>query len=89
MSPGDPVVVETADDYHVYTFERTRVVTPEQTEVLAAVPDDPSAEPAQAWMVITACHPKFSAAERLIGYALLDRTVPREAGPPAELSGDR
>jgi hypothetical protein len=24
--------------------------------------------------VITACHPKFSAAERLIGYALLDRS---------------
>lgn len=47
MSPGDPVVVET-DDYHAYTFGRTRVVTPEQTEVLAAVPDDPSAEPTQA-----------------------------------------
>lgn len=85
MQMGDPVVVETPDGWYVYTLERRRIVFPNQTEVLAPVPDQPGAEPEEAWMVLTACHPKFSAAERMIGYALLDRFVPRADGPPAEI----
>ena len=65
------------------------MVYPWETEVLAPVPDRPGAEPTEAWMVLTACHPKFSAQQRLIGYALLDRTVPRAEGPPPELQEDR
>lgn len=89
MRPGDPVVVETAAGWSVYRLERHRVVYPSETEVLAPVPDRPGAEPTEAWMVLTACHPKFSAQQRLIGYALLDRTVPRAEGPPPELQEDR
>lgn len=85
VRPGDPVVVETADGWAVYVMQRHRVVGPDQTEVVAAVPDRPGAEPTRAWMVLTACHPRFSAEQRLVGYALLDRVVPRSEGPPAEL----
>lgn len=85
LQPGDPVVVETTEGWSVYLMQRHRVVLPHQVEVVAAVPDQPGVEPTEAWMVLTACHPRFSAEQRLIGYALLDRTVPRADGPPPEL----
>lgn len=87
MQQGDPVVVETEEGWFIYTFERQRVVFPHQTEVIAPVPDEDGVEPTEAWMVLTACHPKFSAAQRLIGYAAYDRFEAREDGLPAELGG--
>lgn len=87
MQAGDAVVVEMPDGWFVYTFERQRIVLPHQTEVIAPVPDEVDEEPTEAWMVLTACHPKYSAAERLIGYASYDRFVPREDGVPDELEG--
>lgn len=85
LTPGDPVVVETAEAYHVYTFRRHRVVTPEDTTVLAPAPDQPDVPATEASMVLTTCHPVFSARQRLIGNAVLDRSVDRSAGPPPEL----
>lgn len=87
MRAGDPVVVEMAEGWFVYTFERQRVVWPDQTEVIAPVPDEQGAQPAEAWMVLTACHPKYSAEQRLIGYASYDRFVARDEGLPTELGG--
>lgn len=89
MEPGDPVVVETEAGYHVYRLERLEVVEPSRWQVLAPVPDHPDATPTEASMVLTACHPRFSAAERLIGYAVLDRSVPRSEGPPPELDAEQ
>ncbi len=88
MKAGDPIVVETAAGYHVYSFEKLEVVEPSRWEVLAPVPGAPEAEASRASMVLTACHPKFSAAERLVGYAVLDRSVPRSQGAPPELLAD-
>lgn len=87
LRAGDPIVVETKDDYFIYRFERTEIVTPYQTEVIADVPGDPTAKATQAWMVMTGCHPKFSAAERIVALNSLDYTQPRSAGLPAELGG--
>lgn len=88
VKPNDPVVVETAEGWFVYAMDRHRIVNPWDTQVVAAVPDRSGVEPTQAWMVLTACHPKFSAAQRIVGYAVLDRVVPRDEGPPPELTGD-
>lgn len=88
MSQGDPIVVETRDNYHVYLLEELEVVDPGRWQVLAPTPGDPEAVPDEARMVLTACHPKFSAQERLIGHAVLDRSVSRSAGPPPELQDD-
>ncbi|PZU43080.1 MAG: class E sortase [Arsenicicoccus sp.] len=85
LQPGDPVVVETQEGWFVYALDRTQVIAPTQTEVIAAVPGDPAAEPTKAWMVLTACHPKFSAAQRIAAFALLDRFVPRADGAPPEV----
>ncbi len=87
LQPGDPIVVETKDDYFVYRFERTQIVTPFQTEVIADVPGDPEAEATERWMVMTACHPKFSAAQRIVAFNAFDYEQPRSRGLPAELGG--
>ncbi|CAN5430853.1 hypothetical protein BH23ACT6_BH23ACT6_17680 [soil metagenome] len=87
LRPGDPIIVETEDTYFVYRFERTQIVTPFQTEVIADVPGEPEAEATEKWMVMTACHPKFSAAERIVAFNSLDYEQPRSQGPPAEMVG--
>lgn len=84
LRPGDAIVVETAAGWSVYRYQRHRIVTPDQTEVLAPVPDRPGVAPTQAWMTLVACHPPFSARERYVGYALLERFVPRDEGPPTD-----
>ena len=84
LVPGDPIVVETRAGWSVYRYVRHRIVGPAQTEVVAAVPDRPGRTATGAWMTLIACHPPFSARERYVGYALLDRFVPRAAGPPPE-----
>jgi sortase A len=88
LEPGDPIVVETDDAYFVYVFDRHRIVTPDKTEVVASVPDDASWEqkPEEAWMVLTTCHPRYSAEQRLIAYASLDRRVDRSSGVPPEIA---
>ena len=86
LRPGDPIVVETTTGWSVYRFVRHRIVAPSATEVVAPVPDRPGVRPRQAWMTLIACHPPFSARQRYVGYALLDRTVARVAGPPPELA---
>ncbi|WP_168581483.1 class E sortase [Gephyromycinifex aptenodytis] len=88
LQPGDPIIVETAPGWSVYRFVRHQIVEPGATQVLAPVPDQPGAQPTQAWMTLVACHPPFSARLRYVGYALLERQVPRSQGPPAELSAD-
>jgi len=35
---------------------------------------------------MTSCNPRFSTAERIIAYAVLDAWYPRAGGPPAEIS---
>lgn len=87
LRPGDPIVVETRTDYYVYRLRELRIVQPHQREVVAPVPGRPGEQPRQRWMVMTACHPKFSAAERIVALSRLEHSQPRSAGPPTELSG--
>lgn len=96
LTPGDEIIVETAETYFVYAVREHRVVVPSETGVLAPVPDRPGATATEASMVLTTCHPRFSARERLVAYAVLVRSVPRSQGPPAGVtvaagsqSGDR
>lgn len=86
LSPGDLIIVETKDEYFVYRFECTEIVTPFHTEVIADVPKDPGAEVTERSMVMTACHPKFRAAQRKVAFNSFDYAQPRCDGPPAEMS---
>lgn len=79
LKKGDFAVVETTDGWSIYRYQRSRIVAPDDVEVIAPVPDAPGVKPTEAWMTMVACHPKFSAAQRYIGYLKLERFVPRTA----------
>ena len=94
------MTVRTRDGEFVYRVTGSRVVRPDQSEVLANTEDDR--------LTLTTCHPRYSARQRLIVIAALvgppakadapvhapeARTVDRPATPTDEggssLSGDR
>ena len=91
LLPGDPIVVETADGWYEYRVlgdpatgdlsvavdgvPGRRIVDPTDIAVIAPVPGQPGSAPAGSYLTLTTCHPKYSAAERLIVHAVL-------AGPP-------
>ncbi|MEH1164805.1 class E sortase [Micromonospora sp. CPCC 205539] len=87
LDDGDPIVVESKDDWYVYRVSQTRIVKPTQVEVVAAVPGEPNEKPTKRMLTLTTCNPKFDNYQRLIIHAELDRTQPKSAGRPAELGG--
>jgi sortase A len=83
LRPGDTIVVETADSYSVYAVKRHVIVTPTDVAVIAPVPERPGVRPTGSWMTLTACHPKYSAAQRYVVFAKLVGTYPHDQGVPA------
>lgn len=84
---GDPLVVQTEDTWYVYTVTETRIVRPDQTEVIAPVPGDPEAVPTERMMTLTTCHPMYSARQRYIVHAKLAYWLPTSEGTPPEIAG--
>jgi sortase A len=64
----DPITVEMPYATFTYRVERTRIVRPDALWVLRRVGHDR--------LVLSACHPLFSAAQRIVVFARLVRTVP-------------
>lgn len=83
LQTGDVIVVETKTSYIVYAVDRHVIVTPDQVEVIAPVPQHPGVRPDQAWLTMTACHPRFSATQRYVVFAMLVKIIPRASGLPA------
>ena len=84
IRPGDAIVVETTEAYSVYRAVRSEIVPPTDVQVLAPVPEQPGADPTEAWLTLTSCEPKYGSTNRFIVFAKLDRTVPRDQGPPTD-----
>jgi sortase A len=70
MGRGDRVIVAMPYGRFTYVVTGSRVVAPSQVAVLAR------AAGAER-LVLTACHPLFSAAQRLVVTARLQRATPR------------
>ncbi|TWH67557.1 sortase A [Micromonospora olivasterospora] len=85
LHPGDAIVVEGKTEWYVYKVYKSRIVRPNQVEVVAPVPMEPGAKPKQRLLTLTTCNPKFDNYQRLIVHAELDRTQPKASGRPAEL----
>lgn len=66
LERGDEVVVEMPYGRFVYRVERQQIVEPTATWVTRRVGHDR--------LVLTACHPKYSAAQRIVIFAQLVRT---------------
>lgn len=87
LNDGDVIVAEDRDNWYIYRVTRNHIVKPSEVSVVAPVPGDAGAEPTDAMLTLTTCHPKFDNYERLIIHAKLDRTQAKSAGRPAELGG--
>jgi sortase A len=72
LAPGDDILVSTAKGSFTYKVASTRVVRPDQVEVL-----DPTPSPT---LTLTTCNPKYSAKERLVVVSAL---APGQAAGPA------
>jgi len=83
LQKGDVIVIETKASYVVYAVDGHVIVTPDKVEVIAPVPQRPGVKPTEAWMTLTACHPKYSARYRYIVFAKLVKIIPRASGLPA------
>ena len=83
LRPGDLVVIETRTAYSVYAVKRHQIEAPTDVQVVAPVPEKPGLKPTERWMTMTACHPKYSAAQRYVVFAQLVKTYPHDDGLPA------
>lgn len=76
---GDRIVVELPYGTFTYTMERQRIVKPSEVSVLDTVGYDQ--------LVLSACHPLFSSAERIVVFARLTGAVGRGSGRGRPLAG--
>jgi sortase A len=68
LEPGDEIIVTTAAGRFVYRVRETLIVEPSDYHVVA------TSDPTIAELTLTSCHPKWSAAQRIIIHANLDPT---------------
>lgn len=64
-------------------IEGRHITKPSAYQVISPVPGDEAADPTQPLLTLTTCHPKFSAAERMIIHAYLDGQPLTKAQYPA------
>jgi len=83
---GDSIIVETQDGWYKYIYRGTQYVRPTGVDVIEPVPTFPGVAATDRVITMTSCHPKFSAAERIIAYGVFDSWYPRAGGAPTEIS---
>ena len=84
LEPGDPITIEMPYATFTYRVQRTRIVAPDAVKVLRDVGYDR--------LVLSACHPLFSAAQRIVVVSRLTSVVPLGAaklGQGSEFGRDR
>lgn len=83
LDRGDKILIDTRDRQYVYKVTGREIVKPSATEVTAPVPHHPRRRPTERLITLTTCHPKYSAAKRMIIFGELAAALPRvsAAGP--------
>jgi sortase A len=82
LKPGDRITLEMPYATFTYRVQRTRIVAPDAVSVLRDAGYDR--------LVLSACHPLFSAAQRIVVVSRLTRVVPlraARAGQGSEFAG--
>jgi sortase A len=77
---GDRILIDTRTKQFVYQVIGQKIVLPSQVDVTAPVPFHPKTRPTQRLITLTTCHPKYSAARRLIIFGRLVESLPRVKG---------
>ncbi len=85
LQTGDHIYVETVDGWFRYVYRNSEYVLPTQVEVLAPLPQFGEIQPGERVLTMTSCNPMYSAAERIIAYAVMDAWFPRSGGAPSEI----
>src|SRR5690606_5974127 len=84
---GDKIIIRTQDAYYTYVFRNMEYVWPSDVDVLNPLPRVSDAiEVTDRILTMTSCNPRYSRAERIIAYSVLESWQPAEAGPPAEIA---
>lgn len=81
LARGDEILIDTRSREYVYRVTRKLVVPPTDLAVVAPVPLHPHRRPHKAMITLTTCHPKYSAAHRLIVVGELAAQRPRPSSP--------
>ncbi|HEU4849375.1 MAG TPA: class E sortase [Terrimesophilobacter sp.] len=83
---GDKLYVMTKDGYYTYSFRNLEYVGPRGVGVLDPVPQSSGETAGERLLTIMSCNPKWSVAERIVAYAILDSWQPISAGPPEAIA---
>ncbi|NEG95572.1 class E sortase [Bifidobacterium primatium] len=87
LQKGDKIIIRTKNYWYVYTYTDYKIVTPEHTEVIAAVPNEPGKTPTDRYVTLTTCEPRYTTAtHRWISYGKFDYWAKVSDGVPKELS---
>jgi sortase A len=77
LAVGDPILIRTLAGTYRYNVTQQLVVSPKEVSVLDPTPN--------ASLTLTTCNPKFSASQRLVVKAVLDKArSPKAQKPPPE-----
>ncbi|GAA4796044.1 class E sortase [Streptomyces ziwulingensis] len=86
LQPGDPIVVETQDEYFVYKMASILPVTsPSNTSVLDPVPEQSGFTGPGRYITLTTCTPEFTSKYRMIVWGRMVEERPRSKGKPDAL----
>ncbi|CAL9299524.1 class E sortase [Streptomyces sp. SudanB66_2053] len=86
LEPGDPIVVETQDEYFVYkTASMLPVTPPSNVGVLDPVPKGSGFTGPGRYITLTTCTPEFTSKYRLIVWGQMVEERPRSKGKPDAL----
>lgn len=85
LQVGDKIYVQTAEGFYTYDFRGLEYVRPTGVAVIDPVPQLPGVAPTDRILTMTSCNPQFSAAERIIAYAVLESWQPTSAGAPTAI----
>lgn len=87
ITSGDKAYVQTNDGWYTYRYLETKIVKPNQTEVIAAVPGGlSSARSGGRYMTMTSCDPIFVNTDRIIVWFELESFSRVGEKPPAAVS---
>lgn len=81
LRAGDKILIDTRDKQYIYRVTGREIVKPSAVEVTAPVPFHPKKRPTEKRITLTTCHPKYSAAERMIIFGVLAAELPRAVAP--------
>ncbi|GHB24766.1 class E sortase [Streptomyces viridiviolaceus] len=86
LQPGDPIVVETQDEYFVYKMASILPVTsPSNVSVLDPVPEQSGFTGPGRYITLTTCTPEFTSKYRMIVWGKMVEERPRSKGKPDAL----